>query len=78
MPSSLGFISSQTRADLTHVMEPAIVQAQTEKLNEKRRKMLADAEKLARIGSFEWDIQSIFARIHDSGKGIPPEEMERV
>ncbi len=37
-------------------MESAIVQAQTEKLNEKRRKMLGDAEKLARIGSFEWDI----------------------
>ena len=56
MPSSLGFISRQTRVDLTHVVERAIVQAHTEELNEKRRKMLDDAEKLAQIGSFEWDI----------------------
>ena len=43
MLSSLGFISRQTRVDLTHVVERAIVQAHTEELNEKRRKMLDDA-----------------------------------
>ena len=32
------------------------MQSQPEKLDERRRKMLDDAEKLARIGSFEWDI----------------------
>ena len=56
MHSKQGFISSQTQADLAHLVERAIVQTQPEELNEKRRKMLADAEKLARIGSFEWDI----------------------
>ena len=32
------------------------MQTGPEKLDERRRKMLDDAEKLARIGSFEWDI----------------------
>ncbi len=56
MHSKQKFFSSETQVNPAHTGERAVAEAEPERLDEKRRQMLADAEKLARIGSFEWDI----------------------
>ena len=55
------------------------MQTGPEKLDERRRKMLDDAEKLARIGSFEWDIPNNKVTWSDglyAFYGLLPDEFE--